>query len=98
METRNKTKEKHMTRSEVYTMIDAERRYQRRWEEEEGFDDTNWRPADWLNFIEGYVHSAKHVNDAYNHAEYEAKQMNNIRKIAALAVAAMEHNPTPRRV
>lgn len=87
-----------MTRAEVYNLIDAERDYQKLWENEYDFKDISWKPADWINFIERYVGESKNIYDANNHTEYEAKQMNCIRKIAALAVAAMENNPTPRRV
>jgi hypothetical protein len=78
-----------MTRSEVYTLIDGERRYQdKRWSD--GFDDDAWGINDWIVFIERYIQEAKDRTGYPN-------QMNSVRKIAALAVAAMEYNETEGR-
>jgi hypothetical protein len=87
-----------MIRDEVYELINVERAYQDKfWGDK--YDDSKWSPAEWLNFIERYVESAKGAGTyaATNLDEYRAYQMVALRKIAALAVAAMENNDTPAR-
>lgn len=76
-----------MQRIEVYKLIDNERDYQKhKWSQV--YDDEDWTPNDWLTFIERYVQEGR------DHTGDELQQMDAIRKIAALAVAAMEYNPT----
>lgn len=78
-----------MKRSEVYAIIDNERDYQdEKWIE---FDDSEWSINDWLVFIERYINEAKNLTG------YPNQMMNSIRKIAALAVVAMENNKTSGR-
>lgn len=78
-----------MERAEVYKLIDDEREYQdKKWGHE--FDDRAWSVGDWLIFIERYVKEGKD-NLGYVNAN------NAIRKIAALAVACMEHKETEPR-
>ena len=85
-----------MTRSEVYHLINGEREYQDNlWGD---LYDPNWSPSDWLIFIGWYLEEARNgLKGCANVAEGREKQMNSIRKIAALAVAAMENNDTPNR-
>lgn len=79
-----------MTRQQVYDLIDKERDYQiERWTGE--FDDSQWAINDWLVFIERYIKKAR------DYTGFPVGQMNEIRKIAALAVAAMEYNHTLAR-
>jgi hypothetical protein len=86
-----------MDRKEVYKLISGERHYQNYfWSH---FDDSKWKPADWINFMKSYIREAEEgTNDATTHADYELHQMTQIRKIAALAVAAMEYNETKPRL
>lgn len=86
-----------MKREEVYKIIDSERDYQeRRWNlgTRSGIPDSEKHPADWLNYIDYCLHKAKE-------ADYNLDQestMDNIRKIAALAVRAMELHKTGYRI
>lgn len=80
-----------MSREDAYKLIDGERDYQiQKWSPI--FDDDDWTPNDWIIFIERYVQEAKDNTGTF------ADQMASIRKIAGLAVAAMQHLPTPARM
>lgn len=62
------------------------------------FNDKEWTPAEWLLFIEKYVDKAKKgMPGCKNRSEGHFIQMDMIRKIAALCVAAMEHRGTISR-
>ena len=82
------------TREEVYKVIDGEREYQeKRWE----------RPAhihsnlEYLVYIEHYVNQAKTLSSTKDDKEVAPDVKAALRKIAALAVAAMEENGTQAR-
>ncbi len=78
-------------RDDVYKLIDGERDYQN--QRLFSHNDKDWVPNDWLTFIEDYTFRAREAtNDGHD------AQMIEIRKIAALAVAAMEHILTPARM
>jgi hypothetical protein len=78
-------------REAVYKLIDGERDYQdEKWYNM--VDDSQWSVNDWLVFIERYLYEARELTGN------DGLMMDNIRKIAGLAVAAMEHNKTPSRV
>jgi len=86
--------EKKMTRRQVFDLIDAEREYQ-----EEQFDAGRWEqmaqsPAEYMNDIRYYTRKAEAV---LTETGSDYKCMAEILKIAALAVACMEKNDTPRR-
>ena len=74
-----------MNRSEVYRMIDGERAYQ----QAHGLSDAH-TPFEWLNSIEYYSEKAW----KNTHTEPMMEQM---RKLAALAVAALEQYGCPPR-
>lgn len=77
----------------VYLLVDEERDYQDSDPHGEGHDDISLSVADWLVFIEKKLNEAKdHVYSLDSH-----KAMGSVRKIAALAIAAMEHKPVPSR-
>jgi hypothetical protein len=79
-----------MDRKDVYALIDGERDYQNtKWNDD--YDDSQWAVGDWLTFIERYIFEAR---DVTGHPEL---MMDSIRKIGALAVAAMEYNDTNPR-
>lgn len=80
-----------MERSEVYKLIDDERDYQN---QNPRHDDSAAHPSDWLIFIEKHLNKAK--DRIYNLEPNNT--MEQIRIIAALAVAAMENNLTRSRV
>ena len=74
----------------VFQMLDEERHYQ---DTEVAGDDCQKSIGDWLIDIDHYVREAKdqvHYGDKY-------KAMSQVRKIAALAIAAMEYHETPWR-
>lgn len=76
-------------RKEVYELIDSERSYQ-----EERWHGHKHSPQEWLTYIRDYCEEALHVGTREDDATCLPKQMANIRKIGALAVAAMEQHPT----
>jgi hypothetical protein len=87
-----------MTRKEVFKLIDAERDYQDEvWTDMDA--DDQWTPAEWLSFIEEYVGKCKDaLLGCPTVAIGRSNQMAIIRKIAGLAVVAMENNETPERM
>jgi hypothetical protein len=86
-----------MERSEVYHRIDQEREYQiQRWEDGRRVGDKSDSEKDlgtWIIYIEDQLNKAK--SELYHLREEEAKAR--LRKIAALAVAAMEVHGCPER-
>lgn len=81
-----------MERSEVFNVIEGERKYQDiKWSE---FNDENNHPADWIIYIENHLEQAKKA--IYNSHDMESFG-DEIRKIAALAVACGEQHGLPRR-
>ena len=87
-----------MERNEVYRRIDGERAYQeKRWNtglREGDRTDADKSPEVWLLYIEHCLNQAK--EDAYYLKPH--KVMEDIRKIAGLAVAAMEVHGCPERI
>ena len=79
-----------MKREKVFALINQERAYQdKKWG---GHDSDNTLiPLDWLYFMVRYLNKGV---DKFDDTEY---QMIQIRKVAALAVAAMEYIDTPKR-
>lgn len=73
-----------MSRSEVYHLINEERDYQdKKWTV---YDDSSWSISDWVVFIRRYL---KLIDTWTGHPR---EQMDEMRKVAALAVACMEFN------
>jgi hypothetical protein len=93
----NLTNGRKMERNDVYKRIDAERKYQDlRWSGDLRVGDVpdEEKPvAEWINYIEYHLSKAKDCNYHLktNHALEE------IRKVAALAVRAMEIHGCPER-
>lgn len=86
-----------MERTEVYKLIDGERDYQDwRWTEEIKKDrvpDEDKRPAEWLNYIKYHLEQG----EISNYMLSKEQTMSEIRKIAALAVRAIEIHGCPER-
>jgi len=86
-----------MERQEVYERIDQERDYQDwRWDNGERTDripDEEKSPAEWLNYIEFCLDQAKISNYMLDKDE----TLSGLRKIAALAVRAIEIHGCPER-
>lgn len=85
-------------RSEVYAAIDGERAYQ----------DSLWNPAttpsggihpvgSWLTFMRSYLRQAEEQISRGADPAASLAAMDTVRKIASMAVAAMEQNGAPRR-
>lgn len=78
-------------RKRVYKAIDSEREYQDlKWGG--SIHDEEWNVGDWLIFMDVFLNKAK--------AEYTSEEgypLEEIRKVAALAVACMEYNGAPNR-
>jgi hypothetical protein len=87
-----------MEREHVYKRIDAERKYQDlRWNSGQHAGDTpdEEKPvAEWLNYIEYHLSKAKDCNYHLNKMDALAE----LRKVAALAVRAMEIHGCPERI
>ena len=86
-----------MERVDVYDRINGERDYQEwRWEKEirEGVPDEDKPPAEWLNYISQHLSVAETANYYFKKKDV----MNEIRKIAALAVRAIEIHGCPERI
>jgi hypothetical protein len=86
-----------MERTEVYKLIDGERDYQEiRWNNDSYQDrvpDEQKPPAEWLNYIKYHLERA----EISNYELSKQDTMAEIRKIAALAVRAMEIHGCPKR-
>jgi hypothetical protein len=87
-----------MERKEVYRKIDVERDYQDlRWGTRRTLDGTpdEEKPvAEWINYMEHHVNEAK--KGVYDLDTEEA--LAQVRKVAALAVRALELHGCPERV
>lgn len=87
-----------MERQEVYERINHERDYQDwRWDEGQRSDrvpDEAKPPSEWMNYIEFHIEQAK----ISNYMLEKDDVMSHFRKIAALAVRAMEIHGCPERV
>ena len=84
-----------MTREEVYKLIDGERKYQdEKWGATgRSISDAKTSVAAWIVYMEHHLQQAK--NSIYYLKEMGA--LDEIRKVAALAAACMEHNETSPR-
>lgn len=87
-----------LPRQEVFALIEGERAYQEtRWNEKTTPSEGNHSPQEWLSYIRDYTEEALHIGARESDATSRQKQMNIMRKIATLAVAAMENNGAPAR-
>jgi len=86
-----------MERHDVYKRIDGERKYQDiRWNtnlNEDQIPDEDKSVAEWLNYIEYHLDKAKNENYHLN----KEGALDELRKVAALAVRAMEIHGCPER-
>ena len=96
---RSKLKINKMKRLDVYELIDCERSYQeKKW----NADSTETagdhaRPEEWLVYIQDYLTEAIHIATRTAEPESSKLVMDNIRKITAMGVAAMEQIETQPR-
>ena len=85
-------------RNAAYEAIDGERAYQAaKWNEKTTPSGGRHSPVEWLVYMRDYVEEALHF--ATRNADPAANHfaMENIRKVAALAVAAMEEHGAVKR-
>ena len=89
-----------MERPEVYKLIDGERDYQNsRWNENTTDSAGQHSVAEWLVYIDDYTTEAKHICSRNPDPMAREAAMDNIRKIAAMCVCAMEQIETsPRKL
>jgi hypothetical protein len=93
-----KIRNKIMKRDEVYRLIDGERDYQDKFYKHPVIiGEKEHSPEEWLMYMEDYIGEAKHLLSR-GKGPVNVQAMSNIRKIAALAVAAMEEHDTPERI
>lgn len=86
------------TREQVYKIIDGEREYQNsRWNENTTSSKGIHSPEEWFMYIEDYVNEAKHILSRENVQSAYPKAMAIMRKVASMAVCAMEQIDTPSR-
>lgn len=87
-----------MERNEVYKLIDGERDYQQSlWNEDTTESKGLHTPTEWLVYMQDYLTEAIHVASRNPDPHASDMVMNNIRKITAMGVAAMEQNKTQPR-
>lgn len=87
-----------MSRKGVYQAINTERDYQDSiWNAETTASNGQHSPEEWFMYIEDYVNEAKHILSRKNVNEAYPEAMNIMRKVAGMAVAAMEQNGTNNR-
>lgn len=80
-------------RADVYQAIDGERVYQEKWKDPRLTDSNgNHSNVEFLIYIRSYVNEALEVASRKPDPEARAQNTHALRKIAALAVAAMEQN------
>jgi hypothetical protein len=82
------------TREQVYAAIDSERNYQ----------EAKWgghfhEAESWVLFIEHYAHQARTKASTTDFSDFDNLNayLSDLRKIATLAVAAMEQHGAPQR-
>jgi hypothetical protein len=87
-----------MDRKQVYELIDGERTYQdNRWNSETTTSESKHSLEEWFVYIEDYVSEAKRLlsRNARQVSDPQAKAI--MRKVAAMAVCAMEQHGAPPR-
>lgn len=86
------------TRTTVFAAIDSERAYQKKWEDPSMTDSGGKHSVtEFLVYIRDYTEEALHFLSREPDPICEPKALHSLRKIAALAVAAMEQWGAPLR-
>lgn len=92
------TMETKLTREEVYEIIDTERDYQDNlWLNMDGSKHMKHSPEEWLVYIDDYSNEAKHIMSRQCNDVAVPQAMNIIRKIAAMAVCAIQQHGCEKR-
>ena len=88
-----------MNRLNVYELINGERDYQNsKWNPETTTSDGRHSVEEWFVYIEDYVNEAKHTLSRKPKQVADEEAMEIMRKVAAMAVCAMEQHETLPRV
>jgi len=86
------------TRQEVYDAINGERDYQnRKWNPQTTTSDGIHSLEEWYTYIEDYVNEAKHILSRLPKQEADLQALHIMRKVAAMAVCAMEQHGASQR-
>lgn len=86
------------SREEVYAILNGERDYQDKiWNEHTTASGGKHVPSEWLVYIQHYLTKAIEVASTLPNPESNDLVMENIRKIGAMCVAAMEQNGVSHR-
>jgi len=80
-----------MNRVDVYQLIDNERAYQ---DTKSLGTNSNFTVGEELVLLKSYLDLAF---NAWTHNAGDVKALEEVRKVAAIAVRCMEHHPTPNR-
>jgi len=87
-----------MERVEVYKAIDSERDYQDlKWNSETTTSDGRHSFEEWFTYIEDYIGEAKHVLSRQSKQVADTFASDVMRKVAGMAVCAMEQHGVLRR-
>jgi hypothetical protein len=90
---------KTMTRQQVFNLIEGERSYQDAlWNPNTTTSDGNHSWEEWFMYIDHYIDKAKEVLSTQKKQDADPEAANIMRKVAALATAAMENNGSVPRV
>ena len=81
-----------LTRKEVYALINGERTYQ-----DKHWGDTYHSLEEWIVYIEDYLAEARHILTRLAQHEADPQAAAIMRKVAAMAVCAMEQNGSSPR-
>ncbi len=87
-----------MNRQYIYSLIDGERDYQdSRWNAETTTTEGLHSWEEWLTYIADYTQEAQHILYRESSQNAHVRVGANMRKIAAMAVCAMEQLGAPPR-
>lgn len=85
-------------RERAFDLINGERDYQaNRWNEDTTASENSHTPTEWLVYIQNYLNIAMVAASTQGELEANEAVMDNLRKIGAMCIAAMEQNRTPAR-
>lgn len=85
-------------RSEVYKAIDSERDYQEvRWGPDKTDTGHKHSILEWLVYMQDYIAEALHIESRMATRDADKLALENIRKVVALGVVAMEQHGAPLR-
>lgn len=86
------------SRREVYATIDTERAYQdKKWNPKTTTSGGQHSFEEWFTYIDDYVSEAQHILSRETKKVADEKSAHIMRKVAAMAVAAMEQLGAPPR-